>query len=76
MRANLDKDGKLTPPRNVERGMLRLKQLRHEMIRLSAEIAKNEKGDEVNDWLTRAKKNKALLREEYMQLAAWVAEQK
>lgn len=73
MRANLDKDEKLVPPRNIERGLLRLKQLRHEIKRLGAEIMKNEE-TATDDWLARAKKNKALLRSEYLQLIRWIAE--
>lgn len=74
MRANLDREEKLVPPRNVERGLVRLKQLRHEIKRLGEEIMKREEAATAS-WLDRATKNKALLRSEYLQLVRWLAEQ-
>lgn len=73
MRANLDDKGKLTPPRNVERGLLRLKQLRYEIKRLGGEIDDAvDKHTATPGWLARAKKNKALLRDEAKQLIEWI----
>jgi hypothetical protein len=76
MRANLDNAGNLTPPRNVERGLARLKQLRYEIKKLDGEIDEAvTRHTAAADWLARAKKNKALLREEARQLVEWIAQQ-
>ncbi len=71
MRANLDEQAKLIKPRNIERGLARLKQLRHEIGRLVDEIRGRK---EVSPgWEARAKKNLALLRSEAKQLAEWIS---
>jgi len=73
MRANLDHEGRLLPPRNVERAEVRLKQLRHEIKRLGDEI--DASIDASESWHARARKNLGLLRGECLQLVRWIAEQ-
>jgi len=71
MRANLDTNGKLIPPRNRERGELRLKQLRHEIKRLKDETDACLGNAKVS-WYARAMKNLGLLRSEADQLVVWI----
>lgn len=74
MRANLDEKEKLIPPRNIERGLARLKQLRHEIGRIVDEIRKREQATTATPgWEARVKKNLGLLRSEAKQLAEWIS---
>jgi hypothetical protein len=73
MRANLDEKEKLIPPRNIDRGLVRLKQLRHEIGRIVDEIKKRSAEEATPGWTARAKRNLALLRVEAKQLAEWIS---
>jgi predicted AAA+ superfamily ATPase len=73
MRANLDEKEKLVPPRNVERGLARLKQLHHEIGRIVDEIKKRKAGEATPGWTARVNKNLALLRSEAKQLTEWIS---
>lgn len=71
MKANLNDDGQLIPPRNVERGRVRLKQLDHEITKLRYRIAELGPGAE----LPRAERCRDHLMNERMQLVAWIEDQ-